>query len=75
MYCITPEEIGQAVKKARKTLGLRQQDLAFSCGTGIRFIVDLEKGKQTCQLGKVLQILGMLGITVNLELPVISHEQ
>jgi len=56
-------------------LGLRQRDLAFSCGTGIRFIVDLEKGKQTCQLGKVLQILGMLGITVNLELPVISHEQ
>ncbi|NBT85052.1 MAG: transcriptional regulator [Alphaproteobacteria bacterium] len=75
MHRITPEEIGQAVKKARKTLGLRQRDLAFSCGTGIRFIVDLEKGKQTCQLGKVLQILGMLGITVNLELPVISHEQ
>ena len=75
MHRITPEEIGQAVKKARKTLGLRQRDLVFSCGTGIRFIVDLEKGKQTCQLGKVLQILGMLGITVNLELPVISHEQ
>ena len=75
MHRITPEEIGQAVKKARKTLGLRQRDLAFSCGTGIRFIVDLEKGKQTCQLSKVLQILGMLGITVNLELPVISHEQ
>lgn len=75
MHRITPEEIGQAVQRARKTLGLRQRDLAFACGTGIRFIVDLEKGKQTCQLGKALQIMGMLGITVNLELPVMPHEQ
>lgn len=73
MYRINSEEIGQAVQKTRKAVNLRQRDLAFACGTGIRFIVDLEKGKPTCQLGKVLQILTMLGITLTIQLPEINH--
>lgn len=69
MLITTATEIGQAVKKARKILNLRQHDVAFACGTGTRFIIDLEKGKETCQLEKVLHICRMLGITLNLELP------
>ena len=69
MHQTTSTEIGQAVKKARKTLKLRQRDVAFASGTGIRFIVDLEKGKETCQLGKVLHICHMLGISIDLKLP------
>ncbi len=34
----------------------------MTCGTGLRFIVDLEKGKPTCQTGKMLQILQALGL-------------
>lgn len=36
----------------------------MTCGTGIRFIVDLEKGKPTCQIGKTLQVLQLLGLAV-----------
>ena len=58
----TPEQIGQLVKKARKTLGVTQKDLALTSGTGLRFIIELEQGKSTCQIGKVLTVLRTLGI-------------
>ena len=57
-----PREIGQLVQRVRKTQGLTQTELAATSGVGVRFIVDLEKGKQTCQLGKTLEVLHMLGI-------------
>lgn len=56
------EEFGTMIKRVRKELGLTQPDLAAASGTGIRFIVDLEKGKPTCELGKALQIARVLGI-------------
>ena len=49
--------IGEAVRDARKAAGLRQDQLAASAGVGLRFVVELERGKQTAQLGKVLQVL------------------
>ena len=58
----TPETIGELVKNTRKTMGVTQKDLAMTSGTGLRFIVDMEKGKPTCQLGKVLTVLHTLGI-------------
>jgi len=48
----------------RKQLKITQKELAMTCGTGLRFIVDLEKGKPTCQLGKTLQILQALGLAI-----------
>ena len=65
----TPQQIGQLVKRARKTLGVTQKDLALTSGTGLRFIIDLERGKPTCQIGKVLTVLHTLGITIQLTLP------
>lgn len=41
----------------------------MTSGTGLRFIVDLEKGKPTCQLGKALAVLRTLGIKVDLVPP------
>ena len=58
----TPETIGELIKNTRKTLGVTQKDLAMTSGTGLRFIIDMEKGKATCQLGKVLTVLHTLGI-------------
>ena len=54
--------IGEAVRDARKAAGLRQDQLAASAGVGLRFVVELERGKQTAQLGKVLQVLTALGM-------------
>lgn len=48
---------------------LTQPELALTSGTGLRFIVDLENGKPTCQIGKALQVLNALGISVQLNLP------
>ena len=65
----TSQQIGQLVKTARKTLGVTQKDLALTSGTGLRFIIELEQGKRTCQIGKVLTVLHTLGITMQLTLP------
>lgn len=64
--CQTPENIGQYIRKVRKKLDVTQRDLALTAGTGLRFIIDLENGKPTCQIGKILQVLQVLGIQINL---------
>lgn len=66
---LTPSEIGRIARATRKQLGATQADLALTSGTGLRFIVDLEKGKKTCHIGKVLTVLQTLGIEVSLEPP------
>ena len=60
----TPKSIGELTKHTRKSLGVTQKKLALTSGTGLRFIIDLEKGKPTCQLGKVLVVLQTLGIKI-----------
>ena len=60
----TTEELGAAIRTRRKQLKITQKELAMTCGTGLRFIVDLEKGKPTCQIGKALQVLQALGLAV-----------
>ena len=60
----TTEQIGTAIRTRRKQLKITQKELAMTCGTGLRFIVDLEKGKPTCQIGKTLQVLQALGLAI-----------
>jgi len=59
-------QIGTEIRAARKRLGVTQKDLAMTSGTGLRFVIDLEKGKPTCQIGKILQVLQTLGLRVEL---------
>jgi HTH-type transcriptional regulator / antitoxin HipB len=65
----TPERIGKLIRKTRKSLGVTQRNLALTSGTGLRFVIDLERGKKTCQIGKALTILHTLGIKVTLTPP------
>lgn len=65
----TPERIGDMVRSTRKRMDVTQKDLAMTSGTGLRFIIDLEKGKPTCQVGKVLTVLHTLGIKIALVSP------
>lgn len=62
----SPENIGCYIRKVRKELNVTQKDLALTAGTGLRFIIDLENGKPTCQIGKTLQVLQVLGVQINL---------
>jgi HTH-type transcriptional regulator / antitoxin HipB len=60
----TPAQLGHAVRKTRKELGLTQPQLALASGVGVRFIVDLEAGKPTVRLENVLRVLHALGATL-----------
>jgi y4mF family transcriptional regulator len=55
-------ELGALVRAQRKRLALKQLDIAGMGNTGNRFIVDLENGKPTVQLQKVLDIMELLGL-------------
>ena len=58
------KEVGRIVKNTRKKLGVTQRNLALTSGTGLRFIIELEQGKPTCQLEKVLTVLRTLGLKI-----------
>lgn len=55
-------ELGQLVRKTRKEQGLTQLDLAGLAGLSNRFVIDLERGKETLQVQKVLDVLALLGL-------------
>lgn len=57
-------ELGAVIREQRKRLALRQLDLAGLGNTGNRFIVDVENGKPTVQLQKVLDLMDLLGLEV-----------
>lgn len=62
----TPADLGQTIRETRKAQGLRQDELAAAAGVGLRFVVDLERGKPTVQLGLALAVLDALGLRVQI---------
>ena len=66
MNTTNPEQLGAAIRARRRELKVTQKDLALTCGTGLRFISDLENGKPTCQIGKILQVLQALGLKLQI---------
>jgi len=63
----SPQELGDALRSARKRLGLTQPQLALAAGVGVRFIVDLESGKPTVRLDSVLRVIDALGGVIDLD--------
>ena len=66
----SPQQLGDTLRAARKQLGLTQPQLALAAGVGVRFIVDLEAGKPTARLDKILKVMfafDLLAIIVPLE--------
>lgn len=61
MHIQSASLLGEAVRTARKRLGLNQSELALAAGVGLRFIVDLEAGKPTVRLAQVLRVVDALG--------------
>ena len=66
---MTPAEIGHIVRAARRAQGLRQDQLAGAAGVGVRFLSELERGKPTVRLEKVLAVLDALGCRISIEMP------
>ena len=59
------EDFGALVRRQRLAKGLTQRELALVAGVGERFVVDLENGKATAQLGKALVLAAVLGIELD----------
>lgn len=65
----SPDELGSALRRARKHRGLRLEDVALGAGVGIRFVSELERGKPTARLIETLRVLAALGLTIIVEDP------
>jgi y4mF family transcriptional regulator len=63
------EEIGAVVRQVRLAQGLRQDQLAAAAGVGLRFLIELERGKPTVRLVKVLAVLDALGCRLDITPP------
>lgn len=53
--------ISEHIKEKRKKNGLSQVELAERAGVGLRFVRDLEQGKQTVRMDKVNEVLALFG--------------
>jgi len=54
---------GSMIRGRRKALNMRQDQLALATGVGRRFLIELEAGKPSCQLGRSLLVAQALGLT------------
>lgn len=60
------KDISSQIRNRRKSLGFTQAECAAFCGVGVRFLSELENGKESLHLGKTLQVLKMLGLNLQL---------
>ena len=58
------KKLGEMIRHSRKEQGLTQEQLAATAGVGVRFIRELELGKESCHIGKALTVVAMLGIDI-----------
>lgn len=58
--------LGRIIRETRKQQGLTQAQLSGVSGVGVRFIRELEQGKESCYIGKAMIILSMLGLDVSI---------
>lgn len=63
----TTDELGKMLRSKRKDLGMTQERAAGLLGVGIRFLSELERGKPTAEIGKVLQVVRRLGLELCVE--------
>ena len=60
------KDLGRAIREARIAMKLRQAEAALLCGVGVRFLSDLERGKETARLGPTLKVINGLGLALML---------
>lgn len=75
MYLRTAHEVGLLVKDQRRKLGWTQADLAGRLGVGRLWVVQLEQGKDTAQIGLVLRALNELRIPMQVDLSTDPYSQ
>jgi len=63
------KDLGAALRAARKSSGVRLDDLASFAGVSKQFVSDLENGKETIRLGLALKVLDEIGLHLKVDLP------
>ncbi|MEG2468997.1 MAG: transcriptional regulator [Comamonas sp.] len=71
----TVADLGLLLRAVRKSQGLRLDDLAGSAGVGHVFAREVEYGKETVQMGRVLKLLKEAGLQLSVEIPSDALEQ
>lgn len=61
-YVGTPAELGRLIRQAREAMDLTQAQFADMAGVGRRFVSELENGKATLELGKVMAACAAAGL-------------
>jgi HTH-type transcriptional regulator / antitoxin HipB len=61
------ETLGRLIRDARKAQGLTQQEFADVAGVGVRFLSEVERGKETAEVGLVFKVLAMAGFDLHVE--------
>lgn len=67
MKIIDSKSLGQAIRERRKELNYTQAFLAEFTGLSVTFISDVERGKTTAEIGKIIELLHVLGMDVFVE--------
>lgn len=60
------KSFGLLIRTERKAQKLTQEQLAGLTGVGVRFVRELEAGKESCQIGRALQVAASLGLVVSI---------
>jgi y4mF family transcriptional regulator len=60
-------ELGTAIRAERKRLKVTQKELAMAAGTGLRFLIELERGKPTSRMDGVFKVVQALGARLAIE--------
>jgi HTH-type transcriptional regulator/antitoxin HipB len=64
LHIQTPRDLGVVIRAKRRQLGLSQTDLAQKAGVGRQWLVAIERGKSTAEIGLVLRTLAGLGLSL-----------
>ena len=63
----TTADLGALIRTERKRQGYTQAELAEIAGVGVTYVVNLERGKQTAEIGKALHLLELLSVSLYAE--------
>ncbi|MEM8811806.1 MAG: type II toxin-antitoxin system Y4mF family antitoxin [Pseudomonadota bacterium] len=58
------KSLGALIRAERKNQKLTQEELAALAGVGVRFVRELEHGKESCRIGLALQVVQTLGLSI-----------
>ena len=67
MYIRRSTDLGLAIRELRKSKGISQMDLAKKANISRQWIIEIEKGKSTAEIGKVFRVVAALDVRIKLE--------